>query len=180
MLDDHRGLLLVNQPRYIAQEVFRIHPVQPESRRLDLLQDCPDRCPSELGLFSQLADQIVLHGGVNRCFQLRGLRLVEAKCLACLERLVAGFRNLFTALHDVLKRSHSERGIQFSHALRDQFCGFKLNRVHGLLVDPTPESLELLLLEIGIERILLPFPAILDLRQLRSTEYGIDQLEDMR
>ena len=65
VLNDHRGFLLVNQPSYIAQEVFRIHPVKSESRRLDLFQDCPERCPSELGLFSQLADQIVLHGGVN-------------------------------------------------------------------------------------------------------------------
>ena len=54
-----------------------------------------------------------------------------------------------------------------------------MDGVGGLAVDAVPEFLELLLLEVGVERVLLGLAVVVDVGQLRVAEHAVDQLEDL-
>ena len=61
MLDDHRRLLLVDEPRALGDELLGVLPELGERRRLDPAEDVGDGPSRELRLLGDLADEVVLH-----------------------------------------------------------------------------------------------------------------------
>ena len=63
--------------------------------------------------------------------------------------------------------------------LRTKLVGVEFDAINGLLVDPRPQFLELLLLEILVQGIGLWLALVINLRQLRIAEHAIDQSENL-
>ena len=103
----------------------------------------------------------------------------ELEALAGFELFTGEVVALRSGVNRILKRRHAKLAIEGAHAFSDQFLGVELDAINSLLVDAPPELLELLFLEILVERIGLRLAAILDLRQLRIAEHAVDDLENL-
>jgi hypothetical protein len=79
----------------------------------------------------------------------------------------------------VTRRPGSLSTIQRCHGLLDQLCFFEGHAVGRLSVDAAPQCLELLLVEVRVERVLLGAAVVADLGELCLAEDAVDQLEDL-
>ena len=65
MLDDDRGLLLVDERAGLSDEIFGVRLELAEPSDVDSLQNGRNRLAGQLRVLGQFADQVVLHGGVH-------------------------------------------------------------------------------------------------------------------
>ncbi|MNP42125.1 hypothetical protein D3C76_1358670 [compost metagenome] len=84
MLNDHRRLLLIDQPNGFCDETLWIGTELCKHRDADTLEDVCRRASSQLRTFSDLADEVVLHRRVDRMHVLFGFGGLEHECLAIL------------------------------------------------------------------------------------------------
>jgi hypothetical protein len=69
--------------------------------------------------------------------------------------------------------------VQHGHGLLDQLGLFEADAVGRLAVDAAPQGLELLLVEVGVERVLLGAAVVADLGAAGLAEHAVDQLVDL-
>jgi hypothetical protein len=88
VLDDHRGLLLVDQAHGFGDEALGVGLELCEDRDVDALEDVCRRASGQLRAFGQLADQVVLDCRMHRLrlFRFCGL---ELEAIATLQRVIA-------------------------------------------------------------------------------------------
>ena len=83
---------------------------------------------------------------------------------ALFEFVVARFVLLLAARDNVLQRRDVQFLVDRLDALRDEFLGIEVHGIDRLVVDPAPQVLELLLLEVRVEHVLLEREFVVGLR----------------
>ena len=81
--------------------------------------------------------------------------------------LIGAVVGLLAALDRVLQRGDAKARVfvvQHGHGLLDQFDFFEADAVSRLSIDAAPKSLELLLVEVGVERVFLGATVVADFR----------------
>ena len=154
LLHDHRGLLLVDQTDGFGDELLRVVLVHGEGLGLDALEDsggCPAR---ELGSLGHLADQIVANGAALRSVEVVGHAGFRHEADPGFDLLGAPVLSLLALGHGVLQLGDEHLLVDVPDCLGDELLAVERDGVRVLVVDVTPEGLELLLVEVVVERVL--------------------------
>ena len=69
--------------------------------------------------------------------------------------------------------------VQYRDCLLNQLVRVKGHAVGGLAIDAAPQCLELLLVEVGVERVLLWAPVVADVGELARAEHAVNELVDL-
>lgn len=154
LLHNHRGLLLVDQTDGFGDELLRVVLVHGEGLGLDALEDsggCPAR---ELGSLGHLADQIVANGAALRSVEVVGRAGFRHEADPGFDLLGAPVLSLLALGHGVLQLGDEHLLVDVPDRLVDELLAVERDGVRVLVVDVTPEGLELLLVEVVVERVL--------------------------
>ena len=122
MFDDDGGLLLVDQPGCLGDELLGVEAELGEGAGRDALQDRGDGAADQLGLFRDLAEQVVLHLGA--CADCLGVGLGGLHGEASTAGQVVGLKlcALLPGLHHILQCGDVEVLVEVLDGFADQLA----------------------------------------------------------
>ena len=178
MLNDHCGLLLVDEPNDFRNELLRIALEQGELVHADALQNRRDRAPRQNGPLCDLPDEVVSDLACLRVPERLRPRLLAGKGLPPLDLMLVHLRFLAPNGRRVAQFGNKELRVYVGNGLADQLGAVKLDRVGVLVVDLTPQGLKLFLGEVLVQRVLLDLGFVSVGEHLSENAVVIDRLDE--
>ena len=181
MLDNHGGLLLVDESDDLGDELFRVVLEHEDLVPAQAGEDPGNSAPGQDSTFRNLSDEIVLDTAALGVLEGLGTGFGGLEGIAPLHLMPIHRGLLLSHGGSILQLRDHQLVINVSDGLTDQLVTVEGNRIGILVIDLLPKLLEFLAVEVIIQRIVLDLGIVAvgeHILQRRIIEDGLDQLMD--